>query len=88
VRDLQVLDDTQSTFYPVVSWSTVCLLLILTVARILQSKTIDFNNPFVQSRVPEPIYVELPVGYVSLNGNNYAHKVSELLYGDTRAAKL
>jgi hypothetical protein len=46
--DLQILDVAQSKFSPLVSWSTVCLLFVLTVSRKLQSKKIDFNNAFVQ----------------------------------------
>jgi Reverse transcriptase (RNA-dependent DNA polymerase) len=86
--DLQILDIPQSTFSPVVSWITVRLLFVLTVARGLHSTTIDFNNAFVQSKLPEPIYLELPPGYASLNGSNHVYKVSKSLYGDVRASKL
>jgi hypothetical protein len=58
--DLQILDGAQSTFSPMVSWSTVRLLFVLTVSRRLHSITIDFNNAFVQSILSEPIYLELP----------------------------
>jgi len=51
--DLQILDKSQSTFSLVVEWSTVCLLFVLTVAQGLQSQTIDFNNAFIQSALPE-----------------------------------
>jgi hypothetical protein len=66
----------------------VSLLFVLTAARKLQSKTIDFNNAFAQSRLPEPIYVELTPGYASLNGKDYVCKVTESLYAEIRAAKL
>jgi Reverse transcriptase (RNA-dependent DNA polymerase) len=85
--DLQVLDDTQSTFSPVVSWSTVCLLFVLTVARQLHSITIDFNNAFVQSALPEPIYLELPPGYASPKGTKNVNKVSKSLYGGTNISE-
>ena len=86
--DLQKLDESQSTYSPVVAWSTVRLLFVLTVAKGLQSTTIDFNNAFVQSTLPEPIYLELPPGYASTSGSDYVYKVSKSLYGDVRAAKL
>ena len=86
--DLQKLDETESTYSPVVDWSTIRLLFVLTVARShLRSKTIDFNAAFVQSTLPEPIYLELPPGYASTNGD-MVYKVVRSLYGDIRAAKL
>jgi hypothetical protein len=55
---------------PVVDWSTVRFLFVITVAQShSQSKTIDFNSAFVQSDHPEPIYLELPLGYASDIGN-------------------
>jgi hypothetical protein len=82
--DLQGLDDTDSTFSPVVDWSTVRLLFILTVAQRLKSTTIDFNAAFVQSDLPEPIYLELPPRYAVPNED----KVDKSLYGDVPAARL
>ena len=61
--DLQQLDESQSTFSPVVAWSTVRLLFVHMVEKGLQSTTINFNSAFVQSSLPEPIYLELPPGY-------------------------
>ncbi|KAI2489482.1 hypothetical protein MHU86_25099 [Fragilaria crotonensis] len=85
--DLQVLDASEGTYSPVVDWSTVRLLFILTVAQQLKSTTIDFNAAFVQSDLPEPIYLELPPGY-SVPGEDKVYKVIKSLYGDIRAAKL
>jgi Reverse transcriptase (RNA-dependent DNA polymerase) len=85
--DLQILDEPQSTFSPVVAWSTVRLLFVLTVAKRLRSTTIDFNNAFVQSTLPEPIYLELPPGYTSLKDTDHVYKVSKSHYGDVWASK-
>ena len=85
--DLQRLDDTDSTFSPVVDWSTVRLLFILTVAQRLKSTTIDFNAAFVQSDLPDPIYLELPPGYAVPNKDK-VYKVDKSLFGDVRAARL
>jgi hypothetical protein len=46
--------------------------------------TIDFNAAFVQSALPEPIYLELPPGYASTNAD-MVYKVTRSLYGDVRA---
>ena len=85
--DLQILDAYEHTFSPVVDWSTVCLMFILTVAQELQSTTIDFNSAFVQSSLPEPIYLELPPGY-SVPGHDRVYKVDKSLYGNVHAANL
>jgi hypothetical protein len=65
--DLQRLDPHDSTFSPMVDWRTVRLLFILTVTQGLRSRTIDFNSAFVQSDLPERIYLELPHGYAVPN---------------------
>ena len=85
--DLQILDKSEGTYSPVVDWSTVRLLFVLTVAQQLKSTTIDFNAAFVQSDLPEPIYLELPPGY-TIPGEDKVYKVVKSLYGDIRAAKL
>ena len=85
--DLQILEESEHTYSPVVDWSTVRLLFILTVAQQLKSTTIDFNAAFVQSDLPAPIYLELPPGY-GVPGADKVYKVSKSLYGDVRAAKL
>lgn len=86
--DLQILDASEGTYSPVVDWSSVRLLFVLTVAQQLKSTTIDFNAAFVQSDLPEPIYLELPPGYSSAPGDDKVYKVVKSLYGDVRAAKL
>ena len=50
--DLQRLEDTDSTFSPVVDWSTVRLLFILTVSQQLRSTTIDFQRCFRPEHSP------------------------------------
>jgi hypothetical protein len=42
--DLQVLNEHEGAYSPVVDWSTVRLLFILAVAQQLQSITINFNS--------------------------------------------
>ena len=85
--DLQILDDNESTFSPVVDWSTVRLLFIICFALGMKSPTIDFNSAFVQSDLPEPIYLELPPGY-GVVGEDKVYRVDKSLYGDVRAARL
>jgi hypothetical protein len=85
--DMQRLAEAEETYSPVIDWSTVRLLFILTAAQGLKTQTIDFNAAFVQAKLPEPLYLELPPGY-SVQGQDKVYKVTKSLYGDVRAAKL
>jgi hypothetical protein len=86
--DLQILDKEEITYSPVVNWSTVRLLFVLTAANNPHRTTIDFNSAFVQSSLPKPIYLELPPGYSNKEGKDTVFKVTKSLYGDVSAAKL
>ena len=79
--------DRDSTYAPVVEWSTVRLLLILSLQHDLTTVSIDFKNAFVQSSLPEPIFVEFPQGY-GRGARDKVLKVSKSLYGDRRAPQL
>ena len=63
------------------------MMFATSVQNQLTTKTIDFRNAFVQSTLPEPIFLELPPGgYVNLEGmSNKVFKVTKSLYGDCRA---
>jgi hypothetical protein len=71
------------TFSPVAAWSTVRTFLV--VSSILEWTTvcIDFSNAFVQSPLPEdePVWMHLPRGYKSTNGDQYCLKLKKSLYG-------
>ena len=55
--------DYFDTYAPVVSWTTVRLLLVLSIILNLSSKQVDYTAAFVQAPVQDNIYVELPRGY-------------------------
>jgi hypothetical protein len=52
--------DFFETYAPVVSWSTVRLLLILSVTLGLATKQVDYTLAFVQADLKEEVYVEMP----------------------------
>lgn len=92
-------DVSDQTYAPVVDWSTLRLLFTLSVAKGYETRQIDFRNAFVQSDLPEPIYLEFPPGVapdkehaqVDEDAARQRSKVFEVfksLYGDRRAAQL
>jgi hypothetical protein len=54
--------DYYETYAPVVTWASVCLLLIVAKIHGLESKSIDFVLAFPQAGLDVPLYMELPVG--------------------------
>ena len=59
--------DYFDTYAPVITWTTVRLLLILTVVLGLKSKQVDYTAAFVHAPVEEDIYVEMPRGFETPN---------------------
>ena len=91
-QDLTTEDGEELNVYaPVVQWSTIRLVFNLMIAHDLKSTQIDFRNAFVQSTLPTPIYLELPVGIEVAQGKSakdHVLKVYKSLYGDRRAPQL
>jgi len=67
------------TYAPVVSWTTVRLLYILTLKLGLTTKQVDYTNAFVQADIhDEEVYVCMPRGF-TLEGK--VMKLKKSLYG-------
>ena len=78
------------TYAPVAAWITVRIFLILTMLLGWVTISIDFANAFVQSYLPEPIWIHVPRGYkASKNyGSRTILKLKKSLYGISLAPKL
>jgi hypothetical protein len=77
------------TFAPVVQWSTVRMLMTLTLAFDLHTRCIDFSNAFVQADLPKPIYIHLPMGFKPPDGSDDSIlELKKSLYGLCEAPKL
>ena len=59
--------DYWDTYAPVVTWASVCLLLIVAKIHGLQSKSIDFVLAFPQADLDVPVYMELPADVNPIN---------------------
>ena len=61
-----------NSYYPVVQWAAVRLMLILQFILGLQSESIDFTNAFAQADIPskEPVFIELS-RYFKIDGGKH-----------------
>ena len=55
--------DYFETYAPVVAWSTVRLMLVLSVFLGLCSKQVDYTNAFCQADLNEDVFLRMPRGY-------------------------
>ena len=80
--DLQQTDDAFDTYSPVVQWSTVRLLLIISIILQLETKQVDFTLAFVQAKAAPGTYIEMPRMF-ELDG--YILELKRNLYGQRDA---
>jgi hypothetical protein len=78
--------DYWDTYAPVVTWASVCLLLVIAKIHGLQSKSIDFVLAFPQVDLDVPVYMELPAGVNPVDVSDehrrrYVLKPNKSLYG-------
>jgi hypothetical protein len=78
--------DYFDSYAPVVQWSTVRVILIMTIVFGLATRQIDYNNAFAQSDLKEDVYVEIPRGYGKPEGDMVL-KLNKTLYGLVQAPK-
>ncbi len=69
-----------------VTWASVCLLLVVAKIHNIESKSIDFVLAFPQTDLDVPVYMELSAGVNPTNvsdGNRrkYVLKLNKSLYG-------
>lgn len=69
--------DYFDTFAPVVQWSTVRLLLVLSLSLGLATKQVDYVSAFCQAPIEEDVYIEHPRGWRKLNGLGLKEKFKE-----------
>jgi transposase InsO family protein len=92
--------DYWETYAPVVSWSTVRLVLLLSTLLNLKSRQVDYTQAFPQADLADPVYIRLPQGwYITPSGtlephsnpkfNDTTHYIQLMknLYGCKQAAR-
>ena len=79
--------DYGESFAPVVSWSTVRLLLCMSVKLGWETRQVDFSNAFVQASLKEEVYMRMPPGFEEASGEQAVLKLDKSLYGLVQAPK-
>ena len=80
--------DFTDTYSPVVSWTTVCILFILSILLDLKSRSVNYVQAFPQATLPEGenVYMALPDGYKSTSKGRTCLKLKKNIYGLKQAA--
>jgi Reverse transcriptase (RNA-dependent DNA polymerase) len=79
--------DFFETYAPVVQWSTVRALLVLSCVLDLATQQIDFTNAFCQADIDEELYVEMPQDFGDPQGRDMVLKLRKSLYGTKQAPR-
>jgi len=79
--------DYFETYAPVVQWSTVRCLLIMSIVLDLKTQQIDYSNAFCQAEIEEEVYVELPKDFGDKQGRDMVLKLNKSLYGTKQAPR-
>ena len=69
-------------------WSTVRLMLSLSLSLGLKTKQVDYSNAFVQADIDGEVYCELPQEFLGPGAGDYVLKLKKSLYGLKQAPRL
>ena len=84
--DLQ--EGSFDTFAPVVSWPAVRFMLIHSIINGWVTCSIDFEQAFIQSDLPTPVWIHLPRGFMSDRNKPTCLRLVKSLYGLKEAPML
>jgi Reverse transcriptase (RNA-dependent DNA polymerase) len=70
--------DYFETYAPVVSWTTIRLLLVLSVIADLKTVQVDYTSAFVQADIQEEVYISMPRMFEQAG---YVLKLKKSVYG-------
>ena len=86
--DLQAQFEEFESYSPVVQWSTVRLMLILSIVHGLETRQVDYVNAFAQADLDKDVFIEIPQGYEHGNDIDCVLKLNKSLYGMSDAPLL
>ena len=75
--------DYEETYALVVQWSTVKMMLTLTMKLGLRTKQVGYSNAFVQANIDGDVYCDLPTEFSLADGgkSEYVLKLKKSLHG-------
>ena len=73
--------DYFESYSPVVQWSSVRLMLILSIVHGLETCQVDYVNAFAQAALDKEVYIEIPQGLEHANDEHCIFKLHKSLYG-------
>ena len=80
--------DFFETYAPVVQWSTVRMLLTMTLCEGWTTKQVDYTNAFAQADLADEVYLEQPRGFASVkNQLDNVLRLKKSLYGLRQAPR-
>ncbi|MGH7974709.1 MAG: reverse transcriptase domain-containing protein [bacterium] len=80
-------DNAFDTYAPVVSWTTLRLMLTMSLVLGLKTKQVDYANAFAQAKLKKPVYVKLPKGFETSVDGDFVLLLTSSLYGLRQAAE-
>ena len=79
--DLEPVAEDENNTSPVVAWSTIRVLLVLSFTQGWETVTADFANAFIQSHTKTPTYMTIPRGFKGKGPGRRCLKLLRNLYG-------
>ena len=78
------------TYSPVVQWSSIHLLLTLSLLESWKTRQVDFVMAYPQADIKFDIYTDLPHGIETRHGNSKTHvlKLLKNVYGQKQAGRV
>jgi hypothetical protein len=76
------------TFAPVASWSTICMVLILTLLNNWETRQVDFVLAYTQTEVECELYMAIPKGFEVEGEGEYVLKLRRNLFGQRQAGRV
>jgi Reverse transcriptase (RNA-dependent DNA polymerase) len=81
--------DYWETYAPATSWSTIRLVLLISVVNSWELRQLDFVQAFPQAPIQTEMYMELPKGYsVDNSRDHHVLKLVKNIYGQKQAGRV
>ena len=80
--------DYWETNSPVANWSSIRLLLIMSIVNKWHTRQIDFVQAYTQAEVEKDMYMEIPRGFNVSEKGDFVLKIHKNIYGQKQAGRV